>query len=116
MKSMEWFWCVLLAGLTALGCGGPPQVSPVNRRLIDGLRTAASSRQLQWIEESAKQVEEGKRGGAVSEREYEEFSSIIRLAREGQWQQAEAQSMRLAKAQKPTAQEIEQSTAPRKLD
>lgn len=106
--------CALIACLLLAGCGGPPQVAPTNRRLIDGLRTATSSEQLQWVEESAKQVEEGKRNGTVSDQEYEEFASIIKLAKSGKWDEAEAAAIRLGKAQKPTAEELERLNSKRK--
>jgi hypothetical protein len=93
------------------GCGGPPQVAPANRRLIDGLRTATSSEQMQWVDESVKQLEEGKRNGTVSDQEYEELQSIVRLAKEGKWKEANAEAVRLGKAQKPTAEEVDRAKA-----
>jgi hypothetical protein len=98
--------CALIAAVMA-GCGGPPQVAPANRRLIDGLRTATSSAQPEWVEESAKQLEEAKSKGTVSDQEYAEFEAIIGMARAGKWKEAEAEAIRLGKAQKPTAEEIE---------
>ncbi len=113
MKSTKFLralcWVLLIAG-----CGGPPQVAPANRRLIEGLRTATSSEQMQWVDESAKQLEEGKRNGTVSDQEYEVFQSVIRLAKDGKWKEANAETIRLGKAQKPTAEEIERLKAKRK--
>jgi hypothetical protein len=106
--------CALWAGLLISGCGRPPQVAPANRKLIDGLRTAASSQQIQWIEESEKQIEESKRNGTISEQESAEFASIVKLAKEGKWKEAEAAAIRLGKAQKPTAEEVERLKARRK--
>ncbi|HVX10848.1 MAG TPA: hypothetical protein VHC22_06680 [Pirellulales bacterium] len=105
--------CALVSAIIA-GCGGPPQVAPANRRLIDGLRTATSSAQPQWVEESAKQLEEAKSKGTVSDQEYAEFEAIITLARAGKWKEAEAEAIRLGKAQKPTADEIERLKARQK--
>jgi hypothetical protein len=96
------------------GCGGAPHVTPANLRLIDALRTATSSEQMQWVDESAKQLEEGKRNGTVSDQEYEVLDSIIRMAKEGKWKEANAEAIRLGKAQKPTAEEIESAKAKRK--
>ncbi|HWB11371.1 MAG TPA: hypothetical protein VG826_19230 [Pirellulales bacterium] len=110
-KKLSRALCVLLL---VAGCGGPPQVTPVNRRLIEGLRTATSSEQMQWVDESAKQLEEGKRNGTVSDQEYEIFQSIIAMAKEGKWKEANAEAVRLGKAQKPTAEEVERLKAKRK--
>lgn len=98
--------CVLAACLTIAGCGRAPHVAPGNYRLIDALRTAASSKQIHWVDESAKKIEQGKVEGTLSDAEYAEFQSIVRLARDGKWKEAEAQTIRLAKAQKPTAEEL----------
>lgn len=101
---------MLGAALLVAGCG-PPQVAPANRRLIDGLRTATSSEQMQWVDQCAEQIEEGKTNGTVSDQEFEEFQNIIRLAKQGNWQEANAQAVRFAKAQKPTTEEIERAKA-----
>lgn len=108
MRTNQSYWLFLLV-VSIAGCGGSTHVSPANLRLISALRTATSSKQIQWVEESAKQIDEGKRNGTVSDQEYSEFESIIRLARDGKWKEAEAESIRLAKAQKPTAEEIERA-------
>lgn len=106
--------CALSVMLLIAGCGGSPQVAPANRRLIEGLRTATSSEQMPWVEESAKQLEEGKQKGTVSDQEYEVFRSIIHMAREGKWKEANAEAVRLGKAQKATAEEVEKLKAKRK--
>lgn len=93
--------CALIACCIVSGCGGPPQVSPSNYGLINSLRTATSSKQIAWVEESAKQLAEAKSKGQVSDEEYAEFESIIRLARDGKWKEAEAETIRLGKGQKP---------------
>lgn len=104
---------MLCAALLVAGCG-PPQVAPANRRLIDGLRTATSSEQTQWVDQCARQIEEGKSNGTVSDEEYEEFQTIIRLAKEGNWKEANARAVRFGKAQKPTSEEVERAKARRK--
>lgn len=107
MKRFYAFTCALAAWLAMTGCGGPPQVSPGNYRLINALRTATSSKQIDWVNESARQIDEAKANGTVTDAEYTEFQSIIRLARDGKWKEAEAETIRLAKGQKPTADENE---------
>lgn len=103
MNRTTLFASAVAATALVMGCSRPPQVSPANFRLISSLRTATSSEQIDWVEETAKQVEEGKGKGAISDVEYEEFQSIIRLAREGKWKEAEAETVRLGKGQKTTA-------------
>lgn len=97
--------CALACCLTIVGCGGPPHVSPGNYRLINALRTATSSKQIEWVNQSARQLEESKASGAMTDAEYAEFQSIVHLARDGKWKEAEAETIRLAKAQKPTSEE-----------
>lgn len=106
MKHVCVIHCALAVCLAVAGCGGPPHVSPGNYRLINALRTATSSKQIDWVNESARKIEEGKANGTVSDTEYVEFQSIVRLARDGKWQEAEAETIRLAKGQKPTAEEL----------
>lgn len=106
MKHFALFACALAASLAISGCGGAPHVSPGNYRLINALRTATSSKQIAWVDESAKQIEEAKANGTLTDAEYAEFQSIIRLARDGKWKAAEAETIRLGKAQKPTPEEI----------
>lgn len=65
------------------------------------MRTATSSKQIAWVEESAKQLEEAKGQGQVTDEEYAEFESIIRLAPDGNWKEAEAETIRPGKGQKP---------------
>jgi hypothetical protein len=69
---------------------------------------------MQWVDESAKQIEEGKQSDTVSDAEYEAFQSIIRMAKEKKWKEANAEAVRLGKAQKPTAEEVERLRAKRK--
>lgn len=113
MRANRVLW-MLCAALLIAGCGGPPQVAPTNRRLIDGLRTATSSEQMPWVDECAKQAEDGKANGTVSDVEYAEFQSIIRLAKEGKWKEANAKAVRFGKAQKPTTEEVDRAKARQK--
>lgn len=107
MKHFCMTCCAVLVCLAITGCGGAPHVSPGNYRLINALRTATSSKQLGWVNDSAQQIEEAKAKGTINDAEYAEFQAIIRLARDGKWKEAEAKTIRLANAQKPTAEEME---------
>ena len=95
----------ILCGIA--GCGGEPQVSRTNQKLISALRTAASAQQLPWLDECAKQVEQGKAAGTMSAEEAAAFDEIIALARSGQWKEAEQRAAALGAAQQPTAEDIE---------
>ena len=105
------FAALLIASAFA-GCGGEPQVAKQNQKLISALRTAASARQTQWLDECAKQVDEGKAAGTMSAAEAAAFTEIIALARSGEWKQAEEKAAALGAAQQPTAEDIERLKTP----
>lgn len=111
MKPRQLSW-ILAVNLLIAGCGGPPQVSRGNLKLISALRTATSTRQIPWLDECAKQLEQGKAAGTISAEEAVAFDEIISLAREGAWKQAEEQAARLGAAQQPTAEDIERLKTP----
>ena len=69
-----------LALSVLLGCGRP-QAAPRNRALIAALRTAVNTRNSEWLEKNAKQVEERRAAGEMGEEEYNGFQSIIAMAR-----------------------------------
>lgn len=103
-------WLVMI--LAALvGCGGPPQVGAGNYRLIESLRTAISARQSEWLEENAKLASQRKATGELNDEQYAAFESIITQARDGNWADAESEVIRFAKAQRLSAEEIEQRKA-----
>jgi hypothetical protein len=103
---------VVLGSALLAGCGGPPQVATGNQKLISAFRTATSARQVPWLEECAKQVEQGKAAGTISADEAGAFETIIGLARSGEWKQAEEEAARLGAAQRPTAEDIERLKSP----
>lgn len=94
------------------GCSGEPQVAKANQKLISALRTAASARQTPWLDECAKQVDEGKAAGTMSAAEAAAFDEIIALARSGEWKKAEEKAAALGAAQQPTAEDIERLKTP----
>lgn len=98
----------ILVGISALvGCSGEPQVAKGNLKLVSALRTAASARQAAWLDECAKQVDEGQTAGTISAAEAAAFEEIIALARSGEWKQAEERAAALGAAQQPTAEDVE---------
>jgi hypothetical protein len=76
------------------------------------LRTATSAQQVPWLDECAKQVEQGKAAGTISADEAVAFEAIIGLARSGDWKRAEEEAARLGAAQQPTAEDIERLNSP----
>lgn len=96
----------LLIALAA-GCGGPPQVKSSNFRLIEGLQTAVSAEQSQWVEQAAAQIEERYEAGELADDAHAALMAIVVSARAEKWDEARALVTALGKAQKPTAEEIE---------
>lgn len=95
---------MLMMLTTPFGCG-KPQAAPQNRIVISSLRTAVNTRNVQWLEKNAQLVEERRLAGEMGDKEYEQFLSIIALAREGKWAEAEQQAIAFQYAQRPTREE-----------
>jgi hypothetical protein len=103
-------WLVLILAALA-GCGGPPQVGAGNYRLIESLRTAISARRSDWLEENAKLASLRHAAGELNDEQFAAFESIIAQARGGNWADAESEVIRFAKAQRLSADEIEERKA-----
>ena len=80
-------------------------------RLVDSLRTAISARRVDWLDNTAKAIAERRATHQMSDEQFAAFESIIELARADRWEEAENEVMRLAKAQRATAEEIDQRNA-----
>ncbi len=106
--SAKWLVMILAA---SIGCGGPPQVGAGNYRLIESLRTAISARRSDWLEENAKLASQRQAAGELNNEQFAAFESIITQARGGNWADAENEVIRFAKAQRLSADEIEQRKA-----
>ena len=52
-----------LALLMMTGCGGPPQIAKGNVKLVEKLRAAVASKKPDWLESTAKQIDEQRRAG-----------------------------------------------------
>ena len=76
--------------------------------------TAISARRGDWLEASAKVAAERHASGELNDEPFAALEAIIEQARDGQWEAAEGDVIRLSKAQKPSAEEIEHSKAKRK--
>lgn len=106
------FALILCVAALFLGCGGSPQIARGNLKLIAALRTATSARQVPWLDECAKQVEQGKAAGTISADEARAFEEIIALARSGEWKKAEEEAAQLGAAQQPSAEDLERLKTP----
>lgn len=95
-------WCWLLLLLSIAGCSGQPQMARGNRELIESLRTAVSSRKVDWLEMNAALLEERKTKSQITDDEYTALHEIVVLAQNGDWEEAEEQVIALHKAQRLT--------------
>ncbi len=106
--------CIIVSSALLVGCSGPLQVGPSNYRLIQGLRTAISARRTDWLEAAAKVASDRHASDDLNDEQFGALEAIVAQARAGRWEEAESEVIRLAKAQKPSAEEIEQSKAKKK--
>ena len=100
----------LSAFLMLAGCGYP-QAAPTNLRMISALRTALSARNPEWLEQNVEAIEARRAAGEMGDEEYEAFQAIVAKAKAGDWESAERESVAFQKAQRPTAEQIEQLPA-----
>ncbi len=83
------------------GCSKPPQMPKSSWKFVGSLRTAVAAKKTDWLEENAKLIDEQRKKNELSDEQYAEFQSIIVPARDGDWETAEKEAIRLEKAQKP---------------
>lgn len=102
----------LLAGCTAvLGCGRPPQIGRGNYRLVESLRTAISARRMDWLDTNAKLITQRHKAGEMNDVQFDAFEAIIKKARDGNWDEAESDTIWLANGQQPTSEDLGRSRA-----
>jgi hypothetical protein len=100
-------WLVI-AGLVlvvTVGCGAT-QFEPKNRRLIEALQTAVTSKNAEWVEAVAKQAAEEHGRQVLSEAEFKSLQAVIDSAKAGDWKTAESRVFALSEGQKPTAADL----------
>ena len=101
---------LILTGLALplglVGCGGSPQVSHDNRRVIESVLTAVSAKNAEWLSANAKMVEGRRAEGKMSDAEFTEFQSIIELGKAGQWEEASTRVYALRDAQRVTNEDL----------
>lgn len=77
----------------------PEVSSPESLQLMRALYTACSSQNSTRLSEVERKVSEAEKGHLLVDAERNAFTSIIALARQGDWQSAAARSYRFAKDQ-----------------
>ena len=75
---------LLVVSLSLAGCGRQPQVKPMNRRLIESLRTALSARNTEWLDANWKLIEKAHTDGSMDDAEFSRFKEIVDIARAGE--------------------------------
>lgn len=98
----------LLIGLAAMVFGvawvaswwfRPPVVSTANLKYIQLLRTACSSRRVDYVDGVRRSLENQKQQQQLSELEWRHFDQILRDASAGKWERAERAALDLESAQ-----------------
>src|SRR5438876_6669798 len=108
MKEPTMLRRTILTGLVLLaaGCCGAQQIAPANRRLMEDLQTAVSSKKTDWLDATVKLIEEKRSKGEMSDGEHAAFQPIIDKARKGDWAGARRDAFALSEGQKPTAEDL----------
>ncbi len=66
-------------------------------RLVDAILTAITMKNADWLEEDAQLAEQRHQDGHLTDDEYEQMSSLIEIARTGDWPAAEKQGYEFRK-------------------
>jgi hypothetical protein len=98
---------LIVLAILVTGCGRAPQIAPVNRRAMQGLQTAVSSRKVEWLDATVNLIEEKYSAGEMEDDEYEVFQKIVAKALSGDWSGAQHDAFALAESQQPTADDLE---------
>lgn len=98
--------CVLIAVFMLKGCGSAPQMSAPNRKILEALQTAVSSKQRDWLDAVATQIEEKRKQNEISSSEFTVIDAIIKKAKSGDWKGAQKDSFALSEGQRPTAADL----------
>ena len=79
--------------------GRPPAVEFDNLRYVQLLRTAVSARNADWLAKVDSAVDQRLASGEMSSTEHAHFESLIAMAREGAWKEADIACFRFEEAQ-----------------
>jgi hypothetical protein len=94
----RWLWFSLMV-LLLCSCQHEPAISKTNVKLIGELKTAIGAKRTDWLEQAAKNLEQHRQRGQVSDEENAVLQSIVSAARKGDWSNASAQLTQLINAQ-----------------
>lgn len=79
--------------------GTPPAVEFNNLKYVQLLRTAVSARNTDWLAKVDSAVDQRLAAGEMSSSEHDHFESLISMAREGAWKEADIACFQFEKAQ-----------------
>ncbi len=90
----------LFFSTSLLGCGtNEPAIAKGNVKLIGKLKTAIGAKKIDWLNATAKQIDEAHQQGKLSEPEYAALKPIVAAAHQNQWDDANTLLTRLIDAQ-----------------
>jgi hypothetical protein len=92
---------LLASFMMMAGCSKPPQMPKSSWNIIGSLRTAVSAKNNDWLEQNAKLIEQQRAKHELSDEQYAEFESIVADARQGNWDAATKEVLRLEHGQRP---------------
>ena len=78
-----------------------------NRKVLEALQTAVSSKKPEWLEAVSTQVAQKHEDGDVSDAEFNAIRTIVKKAESGDWKGAQLASFALSEGQRPTAEDKE---------
>jgi hypothetical protein len=93
--------CFAIVLCFTLGCGRTPQIPKSDYQLVSQLRTAVAAKKNDWLDEVAKKLDERNRSGSTAKEEQAALESIVALARQGNWDEANRKLLDLVNSQKP---------------
>ena len=88
------------------GCQRAPQFTTGNRELLQGLQTAVSSKNTEWLDASEDQVRAKHEKGEIPDREFNALIAVIDQARTGDWKQAQLDCFKLSEGQVASSEDI----------
>ncbi len=107
MRSKFFTACCLLSTIGfSIGCGRAPQISAPNRKLLEALQTAVSSKNPQWLEAVTTKIGEKRTQKELSDAEFRAIDAIVKKAQSGEWKQAQKDSFQLSEGQRPTSADL----------
>jgi hypothetical protein len=111
IQPKSWFAAIVIVAVAGCGETRTAHFSPRNYRLLQALRTAVSARKTDWLDQAVKLIDHRHETGELADEEFAALDSVVAQARQGEWTQAESDLMKLIKAQRATAEEIEEMKA-----